>query len=391
MNFIVNMKNTIFSIGRQIMTKRNLQRIYELIENENFQPIENELVSKCKTITFIIPGMRKHSGGRTSILRLGTFLCEYGYQVNYISYIQQKAEDMEECARYNLDMYKGRFYEKDKLNTIKSDIVIATDWWSAYYAKRCKGYKMYFVQDYEPYFYCYGDFFWLAKKTYQFGFHMVSLGEWNKQKIEKECNILGIDVVDFPYEVSEYSYLKRNYKGFQNKKTYKIAVYIKQDGKRLPLITQILLKELKQKFESNGKMLDILFFGMSKSEKVIVGKNIGKLNKNQLQKLYHEVDFGMVASMSNISLIPYEMIASGLPVIEFKDGTFQSFFQEGSAILTSFDYNDLYQILEHYMENPEELECLQKFAYAQLSELSWEKTSRQFQNIIKEVETRNTI
>jgi glycosyltransferase involved in cell wall biosynthesis len=49
------------------------------------------------------------------------------------------------------------------------------------------------------------------------------------------------------------------------------------------------------------------------------------LSKKQLLSLYRKADFGMVASMSNVSLVPYEMLATGLPLIEFEDGTFPYF------------------------------------------------------------------
>ena len=45
---------------------------------------------------------------------------------------------------------------------------------------------MYFVQDYEPYFYMFGEAFIIAQKTYELGFHMISLGAWNKHMVEKE-------------------------------------------------------------------------------------------------------------------------------------------------------------------------------------------------------------
>ena len=49
----------------------------------------------------------------------------------------------------------------------------------------------------------------------------------------------------------------------------------------------------------------------------------------------------MVASMSNISLVPYEMHASGLPVIEFGDGSYPFFFGQDTAILTKIGEKDI--------------------------------------------------
>lgn len=385
MNIVNRLKASMYRIIESRRFLRQQKAIVELIENEDFVPIADQNLSKCNKVTFIIPGMIKHSGGRTSILRLGTSLSKQGYQVNYVSYIEQPVDEMEKNAKINLESYQGKFYSKDALYKVQGDVIIATNWQSVYYAKRCNGYKMYFIQDYEPYFHPYGEFFLLAKKTYQLGFHMVSLGAWNKYKIEKECNIKGIDIIDFPYEGDEYSYKKRDYTDFRQKKEYKVAVYIKKDGKRLPVLVQIMLKKAKELFEEEGIKLEIFFFGMDGKEKVIVGNNLGKLNKQQLESFYHTVDFGMVASMSNISLVPYEMISTGLPVIEFEDGTFSYFFTNGSAIMTSFSYKELHDKLKQYMDNPEKLSHMQDLAYEQLRELSWESTGKQFSQIIENI------
>ena len=387
MNIVLIIKKMllyILQLGQKEIKKINQKRIFSLIEQENFECVKNENIQNVKTITFIIPGMKKYSGGRTSILRLGTSLSRRGYKINYISYLGQSVEEMQKIAKVNLESYEGTFFTKKEMMSVQTDVIVATDWRSVYFAKRCSGYKMYFIQDYEPYFHSYGDEFWLAKKTYQLGFHMVSLGAWNKYKIEKECNVGGIQVVDFPYEKSEYSYKKRDYSNFSEKRQYKMAVYIKEDGKRLPILTQIILKGLKELFKTQEKDLEIFFFGMSGKEKTIVGKNLGKLGKKDLERLYHEVDFGMVASMSNISLIPYEMIATGLPIIEFQDGTFPYFFEEGSAILTSFSYKELYEEVKKYIDNPIELVKMEQLAYKQLECLSWERTAEQFEKIIKD-------
>lgn len=38
-------------------------------------------------------------------------------------------------------------------------------------------------------------------------------------------------------------------------------------------------------------------------------------------------------SYTNISLVPYEMMATGLPLVELKEGTFTEFMPERSAVL----------------------------------------------------------
>lgn len=380
-------KMKIFLIKKyeQIINFYIKKRIFSIVRDEDFKPVCNEKPKNKKKILFVIPGMRPYSGGHTSILRLAFHLHKLGHEIAYVSVENQSVADMEKAAKINLEHYAGAFYGIDRLESASADIVVATSWETVFFAKKIKGYKMYFVQDYEPYFYGYNELFLLAKKSYEMGFHMVSLGQWNKWKIEKECKKGKIDVVDFPYENKEYHFKNRNFASYQKKKKIILAVYIKQEGKRLPNLIQLMLVGLKKEFNALGKELEVRFFGLNKADKVLLGTNLGKLRHKELERLYHKADFGMVASMSNISLVPYEMLATGLPLIEFKNGTFEHFFGEDAAILTDFSYEELFDKMQEAIREPWRLEEMQKRAGRILCGLSWEKTGEQFNQIIEEI------
>jgi hypothetical protein len=272
--------------------------------------------------------MVRFHGGQTSILRLGTELAKQGYLVYYAVYKNQSKEEMKICASSNLEGFLGNLISSAaflKLQQKKSpDVIVATSFDTVSYAKKFSGYKMYFVQDYEPYFYPFGEMFFLAKKTYEQGLHMVSLGAWNQEMIKKNCTVVSpIDVIDFPYEKSEYPKIERDYMAYRDKKKLVIAVYLKYYGKRLPCIIPYMLQEVKELFIHEGIELIIKYYGEAKGFRAEGGTNLGMLSKSELRDLYQTADFGMVASMSNISLVPYEMLSTGLPVIEFMDGTFE--------------------------------------------------------------------
>lgn len=353
---------------------------------DNYDPsvLQNRTPEKIHKITFVIERMAKYSGGQTSILRLGTELAKLGYQVGYVVYKPQSKSDMEECAHCNLNNYQGEMYPNKYLDKLDSDIVIASSWDTVSFAKKMKGYKMYFLQDYEPYFYTFGELFLMANKTYEQGLHMVSLGPWNKEMVEKNAKVVSpIDYIEFPYESKEYPSYNRDYASYAKKKNIILAVYLKYYGKRLPCITQYLLKQVKEEFKKDGINLEIKYFGEDKSFRCEAGENLGMLSKKQLLALYRHADFGMVASMSNISLIPYEMLATGLPLIEFEDGTFPYFFPENSALLTSLSYMDLYHKMKMVLKEPQLLLDMHKTAEGYLKTLSWEKSASQFSEILK--------
>lgn len=361
------------------------QRRRKLYNYIDLDIVKNQFPTKISRIIFIIPSMLKFSGGHTSILRLGTELAEK-YEVFYASYIETDIKIMKEAAMINLKSYKGTILNLSDIKTNDEDILIATLWESVYFSKKLKGYKMYFVQDYEPYFYPYGENYILAKETYNCGYHIVSLGEWNLKKIKEENRGKNcfLDFIEFPYEKKEYSYIERNYELYKNKKEIKICVYVKSEYKRIPYMIESILKKLKFELkEKKGINLIIIYFGNESYLRLSEGKSLGKITKEKLLKLYQESDFGMCASLTNISLIPYEMMATGLPVIEFTEGSFTSFFNESSGILIDFNYKTLYKKIINYLENPNLIERCCQSAKEELKNLSWSKSGQQFINIIE--------
>ena len=294
---------------------------------------------------------------------------------------------MRQVASDNLPGVKGNFKKYLDATNERYDVCIATSWESVYWSKQLDGYKMYFVQDFEPYFFKLSERYLLAKKTYELGFHIVSLGGWNVKKIQEHCSIKGkISYIDFPYEPSEYKSIPRNFAAYAKKSVVNIAVYSKEEGKRIPNLLQGILKRASTELEQDGISLKIKFFGFKKNHKIIIGENCGKLNKRELAQLYEKSDFGMVASMSNISLVPYEMIAVGLPVIEFVEGSYADFLPEDSAILIDYNYKTLVAAIKNALKHPEQIEKMTKKASIAIAPLSWKRTGKEFVEILHGIE-----
>lgn len=365
---------------------REKKIIDSVLDSTKFgEKIINTSPNQVKNVAFIVPGIDRYSGGITSILRLGTYLTRMGYKIAYIDFQNRPVEENICNAKINLSYVEGKFETLNGADKKEFDVVIAGNWQAVYYLNDFDAYKMYFVQDYEPYFFKLNERYLLAKLTYQLGEHIVSLGKWNIEQISKECHIESkMDYISFPYEPSEYSKtITRDFYGYKSKKNIKIAVYTKEEGKRIPNILQFILEHASEYFAEKGIVLEIAYFGMKKNHKVRLGQNLGKLNKDQMLKLYNDSDFGMVASMTNISLVPYEMIATGLPVIEMQDGSFLSFFPSNSALLIDYNYKTLVEKIEESLKNPVILEQTSKNALKAIENLSWEKTAAEFSDILR--------
>ena len=273
------------------------------------------------------------------------------------------------------------------------DFVVTVQDTIMYYSRKLKGYQIYFVQDYEPLFNPIGDKYYLSKKAYELGEDIISLGNWNVKNIKRNSNVNHIgDIysIDFPFEASEYPLTIRDYSHINKKKELTIAVYIKREPKRLPGIVMNLVNGLKDDLEKIGIKLNIYYFGLHKIEKPKYGINLGRISKNEIKALYDKSDFGMVASMTNISLVPYEMIASGLPVIEFKDGSYPDFLGDDTAILLdSFSHQELTDKIVDYIGQPESLNEMCTRAKNRLINLSWDNSGKQFYDILDSVTKRN--
>lgn len=385
-------KRVLLSAIHQAKAKVEMKRVQAELGRYSVEVIENKKPEKKNSILFLVTRMVRFHGGQTSLLRLGTKLSQAGFQVGYAVYKPQSKKEMELCARSNLADFRGLLFTADELSRMLSgqkkcaDIVVASSWDTVSFAKRLPGYKMYFVQDYEPYFYAFGELFLLAKKTYEQGLHMVSLGPWNKRMIERECRpVSPVDVISFPYEAKEYPYRERDFSSYREKKTFRIAVYLKYYGKRLPCIIPDLLVKTQRLLAQEDITLRVEYFGEAESFHAPGGRNLGMLGKEQLRELYYSADFGMVASLSNISLVPYEMLSAGLPLIEFEDGTFSEFFPEGSATLIGLSAEDLRDKLLALIREPERMKAQLETARGSMAGLSWEKSAAQFAGIIEEL------
>lgn len=375
------------------MIKKMLKKIYFNLKNKPrtglealvAKPFVNIAPEKIESIMFVIPGIGAFSGGHTSILRLGTYLSKFGYQVKYAVYDSFDRKSQNAAAKVCLADYCGEIVSLDEVKNNRFDVIIATNWRSTYFAQQLEGYKFVFVQDFEPFFYPAGDEFLLARKSYELGFHIVSLGAWNKEAIHRYVDeSLHIDVISFPYERSEYLYKERDFLKYKEKKTFSLCVYIRETSRRLPGLCPIICKRLTESFKKDGLELKVYYYGET-LVKYKHGKNLGKLSKVQLAELYAICDFGMVASYTNISLVPYEMMATGLPLIEMKDGSFPFFFGEDDAFLFDVDYDRLYAEIKKAIDNPEILVKRDMRIREKLGSLSWKSTATEFDIIMQSI------
>jgi O-antigen biosynthesis protein len=341
------------------------------------------------SIAFVIPPLERFSGGHTSVLRLGTWLHRFGYAVTYIAYGDDPTEDLRTTATALLPEWQGTLVNWPTFVSEHNvfDVGIATYWVSAYYVMKYRqrfSRGAYFIQDYEPDFYPMGDLRLLTEQTYRFGLRHISLGPWNIARIRRLLDVDGGYIINFPVELQQFPIIRRP---LQHDRGLRIATYMKEDPKRAPALLAAMLEALAIHFRSRGIEADIRVFGLDDRRGFLKDcRNLGKLATDDLKRLYAWADFGVVGSLTNISLINYEMLACGLPVVDLAAGSAPSFFEPDEMLFAATHQNGLVDQIEAYWGRTTDLEKVVERAQAKIvtSRWSWEQSSRQFEAALRQ-------
>ena len=80
------------------------------------------------------------------------------------------------------------------------------------------------------------------------------------------------------------------------------------------------------------------------------------------------------------------MLGTGLPIFEFKDGSFSSFLGNETATLLELNYQDFVDKLLMLLNNPSIIEKQIEKSQELLKNLTWKKTCNQFYDILKSIE-----
>jgi glycosyltransferase involved in cell wall biosynthesis len=189
------------------------------------------------------------------------------------------------------------------------EVCIASSWETAYAVRdfdACRR-KLYFVQDFEPSFFPASTESILAEDTYRFGFECVCAGQWLAQKMREYGN--RAEAFPLAYDPAIYaaepvSYSKKRVVFYARHQT-------RRRGTELGLSALALLKERVPDAE-------VVLFGSDDLpyELPFEFTSAGILGERELADLYRSAAVGLSVSLTNYSLVPQEMLACGLPVVE---------------------------------------------------------------------------
>lgn len=268
-------------------------------------------------ISWVIPGLIIGGGGHRNILRAAYFLEQFGHQVSL--YFIGTEKDPEVIKRqiqqhfYPINcavhLFEGKIYP--------CDVVFATHWSTVSAAITARGMAkeiMYFVQDFEPAFSPMGSEYVLAENTYRLGLYHITSGPWCEVILRRDFNAAA-DHFQFPVDRSIY------YPRVRAKANRNLVFFAKPEMPRRCFELGVMaLRE----FHQLRPDVEIVMFGSKHASKqsydfpVTIREVLPTLD--DLAQMYSDGDVGLVFSTTNPSLIPYEMMACGLPVIDLARG-----------------------------------------------------------------------
>jgi glycosyltransferase involved in cell wall biosynthesis len=250
-------------------------------------------------------------GGHQNIFRFIEHLDSLGHKNNVYLYsttdhmtVEEAAENVRAyCNAKNVDF---KLYDK---NMDEADVLFATGWETAYpvFNQKTKAKKMYFVQDFEPYFYAIGTNYVLAENTYKFGFHGITAGGFLSNKLSTEYG-MKCDSYDFAADLANYRYTNQS-------ERKEVFFYARPVTERRGFELGIMALELFHKMMPDYT-INLAGWDVSEYEIPFPYVNHKAMQISELSDLYNKCGVALVISLTNMSLLPPELLACGtIPVV----------------------------------------------------------------------------
>jgi glycosyltransferase involved in cell wall biosynthesis len=247
------------------------------------------------------------SGGHTTLFRMIRYLEAHGY-VNRVYFYNVYGGDHDYYESIVRSFY-GFHGQVCSLENGMDDAhaVVATAWATAYpvFNSRCTGKRFYFVQDYEPYFHPVGSASLLAENTYRMGFHAITAGRWLAQKLSAEFG-MATDSFEFACDTSVYHRA-------QNSIRSGLVFYARPEAARRGFELGLMAMEI---FAARHPDIDLHFYGDTMGKLPFRFIDHGRVRPDELNQIYNQCYAGLSLSLTNVSLVPHEMLAAGcIPVV----------------------------------------------------------------------------
>jgi hypothetical protein len=267
-------------------------------------------------LSWFIPPVSQHGGGHINLFRFARGLQDHGFKsrivITYdgVAAAQQPIDVVRRQVAEWFGEFHGGVYYMDDPQLPASEVAIATGWQTAYGVRAFRGaaLKYYFVQDFEPSFYPSGSEAAFAEATYKFNFIGITAGGWLANLLKTNYG-MQTHAVGFSYDRDIYKPCPR-----RNDGTQRLFFYARPETARRGWeIAYLVLKHVHRllphvQFIGAGGHIPADAFDFPVFTP-------GSVPVTELSDLYSQCDLALVLSLTNLSLLPLELMACGVPVV----------------------------------------------------------------------------
>lgn len=323
-------------------------------------------------VAWVIPAFSAGGGGHTTIFRMVRALEQAGHRCSIWVHDPGRADGSSEAAmrtrlREHYFPLKAPVYKGfDKWQG--ADIAVATGWDTVYKVLRLGGCvsRAYFPQDHEAEFFATSAPSIFAANSYRHGLFCICFSEWLAEIVRERY---GAEAVwfDLGVDPDEYRLLDTP------RRRDTIAVYARHSTERRAVeLSMLALKEVKRQRPDAR----VVLYGARRTPPAPFElQNLGVVSRERLCRLYNEATVGLALSLTSYSLIPQEMMACGLPVVELACRSCKMHYGEDGDVLAMAQPNSI-EIAERIIEllDDPELHARRSARGLQfVSEQTWEK------------------
>lgn len=272
-----------------------------------FCPVIPELApGQPVTVNWVTSPPGPGSGGHTTLFRIINYLEANGYSNRIYLYDVYGGDH---CYYESIIRHYYRFHgmvAKVDAGMADAHAVVATAWSTAYpvFNSRCAGKRFYFVQDFEPSFYPVGSLNFLAENTYRMRFHAITAGAWLAKKLRDEYGMAS-DSFNFGCDTARYKRLGVTRSG--------VVFYARPEAARRGFELGVMALEV---LAARRPDIQLHFYGRKMGRLPFGFHNHGHVTPDELNEIYNRCYAGLSLSLTNVSLVPHEMLAAGcIPVV----------------------------------------------------------------------------
>jgi len=340
---------------------------------------------KALDIHWVVPDFARGGGGHMTIFRMVRHLELFGHRCKvWIEAPRQhstSAEAYDDIVKHFQFIAAEVGFVPNGFLEASGDAVIATGWSTAHLVAAAPGFagRYYFVQDHEPEFYPTGSESLLARTTYGLDLACICASPWLEGIMRDRYGRWARHFM-LAYDPDVYRIIdqKQHQARFAARRAgpFRIAVYARGHTARRCVHLALMALQI---LGEEGAPIEVHFFGEARlpfAAANFPAFNHGVLEGKGLADLYNACDLGLCFSATNYSLVPQEMMACGLPLLELDTDSTRAIFPPDVVTLAGPDPLDVADKLRRLITDRAGRERQARAARAWVAGFSWEGAAR---------------